>query len=180
MSGHSKWSQIKHKKASTDAQKSRYFAKLARQITVVAKEKGPDPSGNPKLRSMIEKARGLNMPSDNIERAIKSAQAKEGALEEVLFEAYGPGGVAILISGITDNKNRASQEIKHILSEHGVKLASPGSARFLFEKTNDGWQAQPAIEIDEASRNSLKKLFEALDEHDDINEIYTNAEIEKQ
>ena len=179
MSGHSKWSQIKHKKALTDARKSKEFGKLARQITLAARENGPDPSLNPTLRTAMEKARSFNMPSDNIERAIKRAASKEdGGLEEVLFECYGPGGAAILIKGITDNKNRTSQEVKHLLSEHGVKLASPGSAKFLFSRTDDGWQARTTIETDEAAKDSLKKLFEALDERDDINDIYTKANIE--
>lgn len=177
MSGHSKWSQIKHKKALTDAQKSKHFAKLARQITVAAKEKGSDPNTNAVLRAAIDKAREVNMPSDNIERAIKRASGEKEALEEVLFEAYGPGGAAILISGITDNKNRTTQEIKHLLSEYGVKLASPGSARFLFQKTDDGWQAQTPLPIDEKSKAELTKLFEALDEHNDIQDIFTNADL---
>lgn len=189
MSGHSKWSQIKHKKALTDAQKSRHFAKLARQITVAVKENGADPNANPALRATIEKARSANMPSDNIERAIKRASGEKEALEEVLFEAYGPGGAAILITGITDNKNRTTQEIKHILSERGVKLAAPGSARFLFsapsgrdlasggQKTDDGWQAQALLPVDEKSKAELTKLFDTLDEHDDIQDIFTNADL---
>ena len=177
MSGHSKWSQIKHKKSLTDAKKSKEFGKLARQITVAARERGPDPASNPTLRTAVEKARSFNMPSDNIKRAIKRAQTKEDALEEVLFEAYGPGGAAILILGITDNKNRTSQEIKHLLSEHGVKLARPGSAKFLFQKTDDGWQATVNLPVDEKTKEALSKLFEALDEQDDINDVYTNAEI---
>lgn len=176
MSGHSKWSQIKHKKALTDAQKSKRFSKLARQITLAARSKGSDPNANPGLRTAIEKAREANMPSDNIERAIKrGAGSEKDALEEVLFEAYGPGGAALLIVGITDSKNRTTQEVKHILSEHGAKLAGPGSARFLFQKTDDGWQAKSSLEIDQNTKESLTRLFEALDEHDDINDIYTNA-----
>lgn len=178
MSGHSKWSSIKHKKALTDAQKSKHFGKMAKQITIVAKESGSDPNNNPKLKSVIEKARGLNMPSSNIERAIKRAQSKEsGSLENVLFEAYGPAGIAILASGVTDNKNRTTQEIKHLLSEYGVSLASPGAARFLFTKTDDGWRPQTTIEISEGDQKSLEKIFEALDNHDDIDDIYTNAKI---
>lgn len=178
MSGHSKWSQIKHKKAAGDAQKSKEFGKLGRQITLAAREKGPDPASNPSLRTAVDKARSFNMPSDNIERAIKRASgADKENLEEVMFEAYGPGGVAMLITGITDNKNRTAQEIKHLLSEHGVKLAGPGSAKFLFTKTDDGWQATATLPVDERTKEELSKLFEALDEQDDVNDIYTNAEI---
>jgi YebC/PmpR family DNA-binding regulatory protein len=178
MSGHSKWSQIKHKKALSDAQKSRHFAKLARQIAVAARIKGPNPEINPVLRAIVEKARQANMPSDNIERAIKKGIGGEKEkLEEVLFEAYGPGGAAMLISGITDNKNRASQEIKHVLSEHGAKLAAPGSAKFLFQKTSGGWQARTLLPIDEKTKKDLMKLFEILDENDNVQDIFTNADI---
>ena len=179
MSGHSKWSQIKHKKALSDARKSKEFAKLAKQITLAARELGPNIEINSRLKSAVEKARSFNMPSENIERAIKRATSKEeGALEEVLFEAYGPGGSAFIIEGITDNKNRTTQEIKHLLSEYGIKLAAPGSAKFLFTKTDEGWRPKTALEIDEVAEEQLKKLFEALDERDDINDIYTNASLE--
>lgn len=177
MSGHSKWTQIKHKKALTDAERSKEFAKLARQITLAAKEKGLDPAMNPALRTAIDKAKASNMPSGNIERAIKRAETKEGALEEVLFEAYASGGVAILINGITDNKNRTAQEIKHLLAGHGAKLASPGSAKFLFTKTEDGWLAQVAVKVDDETKKNLEKLFEELEERDDVNNIYTNADL---
>lgn len=178
MSGHSRWSQIKHKKALTDAQRSKHFSKLARLIALASREKGSDPNTNAALQAAIEKAREANMPSDNIERAIKrGAGAEKDALEEVLFEAYGPGGAALLITGITDNKNRTTQEVKHTLGEHGAKLAGPGSARFLFQKTEDGWQTTTPLEIDQSTKETLTKLFEALDEHDDINDIYTNANL---
>ncbi|MEK7090838.1 MAG: YebC/PmpR family DNA-binding transcriptional regulator [Patescibacteria group bacterium] len=178
MSGHSKWSQIKHKKAASDAKKGQVYGKLARMITVAAREKGPDPNTNPALRVAIEKARTENMPSDNVERAIKRASGGEkDSLTEVMFEAYGPGGVAILITGITDNANRTSQEIKHILSEHGAKLAGPGSAKFLFGKTADSWQANSLIPVDENTKEQLTKLFEALDDHDDVQDIFSNAEL---
>ena len=178
MSGHSKWSQIKHKKAASDAKKGQVYGKLARMITVAAREKGPDPNINPSLRVVIEKARTENMPSDNIERAIKRAAGGEkDSLTEAMFEAYGPGGIAILINGITDNANRTSQEIKHILSDHGAKLAGPGSAKFLFAKTADGWQARSLMPVDESTKEQLTKLFEALDDHDDVQDIYSNAEL---
>lgn len=135
VSGHSKWAQIKHKKAATDAKKGNLFSKLSRMITVVAK-KGSDPAMNPTLRMAIEKARGFSLPQSNIDRAIKKAEEKiagEG-LEEVLYEAYGPGGSALLIEGITDNKNRTTAEIKHLLSEYDGKLAEKGTVAWLFEK----------------------------------------------
>lgn len=136
MSGHSKWAQIKHKKAATDAKKGQMFSKLSRMITVAAKEKGPDPAMNPKLRMTIEKARSLGMPKENIERAIKKATEKNNKelLEEIRYEAYGPGGAALLINCVTDSKNRTTAEIKHILSQYDGKLATPGSVEWLFEK----------------------------------------------
>lgn len=178
MSGHSKWSQIKHKKAATDAKKGQIYGKLARMITISAREKGSDPNANPVLRVAIEKARAENMPSDNIDRAIKRASGKDTeTLSEVMFEAYGLGGVAILITGITDNSNRTTNEVKHILTEHGAKLAGPGSAKFLFQKTANGWQAINLMTVDEAIKEQLTKLFEALDDHDDVQDIYSNADL---
>lgn len=136
MSGHSKWAQIKHKKALTDAKKGKMFSKLARMITVAAKEKGADPTMNSKLRAAVEKARSLGMPSENVERAIKrGAGGETGAnLEEVLYEALGPGGSAVLIKGITDSRNRTTAEIKHLLAEHGGRLAEKGSVEWMFKK----------------------------------------------
>src|SRR3989344_702896 len=179
MSGHSKWSQIKHKKSLTDAQRSKEFAKLARQITLAAKEKGPDPAMNPALRTAVDKARAANMPSDNIGRAFKRVWGGDKQiLEEVLFECYGPGGAALIIEGITDNKNRTAQEVKHLLSDHGAKLAAPGSARFLFQKDESGWRANSPMPVGKEGKEKLLKLLEALDSQDDINDIYTNADIE--
>lgn len=135
MSGHSKWAQIKHKKAATDAKKSKIFSKLAAAITVAAREGGGDPDKNPKLRLAIEKARSFNMPSDNIERAIKRGTGiLDGAqLEELLLEAYGPNGHALLITAITDNRNRTLAEIKHILNKYNGKLGTEGSVRWMFD-----------------------------------------------
>lgn len=136
MSGHSKWSQIKHKKAASDAKKGQAFSKMSRMITVAAKEKGPDPAMNPKLRMTIDRARSLGMPKENIERAVKKATEKTNKelLEEIRYEAYGPGGAALLIDCVTDNKNRTTAEIKHILSQYDGKLATHGSVEWLFEK----------------------------------------------
>ncbi|MBI2038797.1 MAG: YebC/PmpR family DNA-binding transcriptional regulator [Candidatus Niyogibacteria bacterium] len=178
MAGHSKWAQIKRQKAVTDAQKSKEFAKLLRKITVAVKEAGKDPNANRALSSAVEKARDANVPSSNIERAIERAGgAGAHTLENVLFEAYGPAGAALLIEGVTDSKNRTSQEVKHILAEHGGKLASPGSARFLFQKTARGWEPVTPLPVDDGTKETLTKLFEALDAHDDITDIYTNADL---
>ncbi len=135
MSGHSKWSQIKHKKAIEDAKRSRYFSKLAAAITIAAKD-GSDPEKNPRLRLAIDKAKEFNMPKENIERAIKRGSGElEGAkLEEIIFESYGPEGIGILIKAITDNKNRTTAEVKKILSDFNLKLAAQGSVSFQFNE----------------------------------------------
>lgn len=181
MSGHSKWAQIKHKKALVDAKKGNVFSKISRLISIAARGQEGDPITNVKLRQAIAKAKEVNMPSDNIERAIKKGTAREDyALEEFLYEAYGPGGVAILIEGITDNKNRTSNEIKHLLLEHNAKLAEPGSVAWAFEKiSTDGvseWSAKEYAKanVNEEDKKNLLKLFEALDENDDVQEIYSN------
>ena len=136
MSGHSKWSKIKRQKAVSDVKKSKYFSKAAALIAVAAREKGGDPSTNPALRLVIEKAKALNMPSDNIERAIKrgTGEIEDVKIEEITYEAYGPGGTALLIKTNTDNKNRTVSEIKHILNQRGGKFAEAGSVKWLFEE----------------------------------------------
>lgn len=136
MSGHSKWAQIKHKKAGADAKRGALFSKLGRIITVAAREGGGDPAMNPRLRQAIEQARDSGMPKDNIERAIlRGAGGAEGAdLRPVEYEAYGPGGSAFLITGLTDNSNRTTSEIKHILDKAGGRLAASGSVLWMFER----------------------------------------------
>ncbi len=136
MSGHSKWSQIKHQKGIEDKKRSQIFSKLVKIITVAVKEKGANPEVNPSLRIAVEKAKAANMPSDNIERAIKKAAGEEGELklENLLLEIYGPEGVAILAEAITDNKNRTISEIKHLLSRFDSRLAEEGSVKWMFEK----------------------------------------------
>jgi len=135
MSGHSHFSSIKHKKSLEDEKRGKIFSKMARMISVSAKE-GTDPASNSKLRQAIDEARSFNMPKDNIERAIKrgSGETKEGKLEEVNYEAFGPGGIAVIIETITDNKNRTLAEIKHILQKYNGKLAESGSVKWLFER----------------------------------------------
>lgn len=188
MSGHSKWAQIKHKKAITDARRGKIFSKLAQVITLAARE-GPDHSMNSKLRDAIDRARAMNMPSVNIERAISRGAGKgDGAgLEEVIYEAFGPGGVAIIIEGITDNKNRTTSEIKHTLSEYDGQLAGQGAVRWMFDQktvTNEEGKsslefvAKQEIEIsDPETKTQLERLFEALDDHPDVQEIYSNAKL---
>jgi YebC/PmpR family DNA-binding regulatory protein len=137
MSGHSKWASIKHKKAIVDSRRGKLFTKLARAITVAAKEGGGDPEGNPSLGLAIQKARDASMPKDNIERAIAKgtgAGADAAALEAVLYEGYGPGGVAVLVEAVTDNRNRTSADVRHTFAKHGGNLGEPGSVSYLFDK----------------------------------------------
>jgi YebC/PmpR family DNA-binding regulatory protein len=137
MSGHSKWHSIKHKKAIVDARRGQHFTKLARAITVAAREGGGDPDGNPALSLAVQKARDASMPKDNIERAIVKGTG-EGVdadrIETVLYEGYGPGGVALLIEALTDNRNRTGADVRHALSKHGGNLGEPGSVSYLFDK----------------------------------------------
>jgi YebC/PmpR family DNA-binding regulatory protein len=137
MSGHSKWSSIKHRKAATDAKRGQLFTKLARAITVAAREGGGDPEGNHTLAAAIEKARGYSMPKDNIQRAIDRGTGAGGAgeeIERVVYEGYGPGGVALLVEALTDNRNRAGAEVRHAFDKHGGSLGEPGSVAWQFEK----------------------------------------------
>lgn len=176
MSGHNKWSQIKHKKAITDGKRSKIFGKLSKLIALEAK-KAQGNLASPCLRAVIERAKKESMPADNIDRAVKKgAGGDAGNMESVLFEAYGPSGCAILIEGLTDNKNRTVQEIKHILSKRGLSLAGQGAASWAFVKTHEGWEPQTMCPIAESDTEALEDLLEALDEHDDVQDVFTNAE----
>jgi YebC/PmpR family DNA-binding regulatory protein len=138
MSGHSKWASIKHKKAITDSRRGAMFTKLSRHITVAAKAGGGDVEGNPSLALAVQKAKDASMPKDNIQRAIDKgtgAGANEADFQEVLYEGYGPGGVALLIEGLTDNRNRTGAEVRAALTKAGGALGEPGSVAYLFDKT---------------------------------------------
>jgi YebC/PmpR family DNA-binding regulatory protein len=158
MSGHSKWHSIKHKKAIVDARRGQHFTKLARAITVAAREGGGDPDGNPSLGLAIQKARDASMPKDNIERAIAKGTG-EGVdadqFENVLYEGYGPGGVALLIEALTDNRNRTGADVRHMLSKHGGNLGEPGSVSYLFDKRG--------VIVVDASRYDEDDLIAAID-----------------
>lgn len=155
MSGHSKWASIKHKKSKADARRGQIFTKLIKEITIAARLGGGNPDGNPRLRAAIVAAKGQNMPSENIERAIKKGTGElEGvSYEEATYEGYGPGGVAILVDVTTDNKNRCVAEIRRILSKGGGNMAAAGSVSWLFEMKG-------VIEVD-ASRTSEDAVLEA-------------------
>jgi YebC/PmpR family DNA-binding regulatory protein len=158
MSGHSKWHSIKHKKAVVDARRGQQFTKLARAITVAAREGGGDPDGNPSLALAVQKARDASMPKDNIERAIAKGTG-EGVdaeqIETVIYEGYGPGGVALLIEALTDNRNRTSADVRHAFSKHGGSLGEPGSVAYLFEKRG--------VIVVDAARYDEDDLIPAID-----------------
>jgi YebC/PmpR family DNA-binding regulatory protein len=239
MSGHSKWSSIKHKKAAADAKRGQQFTKLARAITVAAREGGGDPDANPALATAIQKARDASMPKDNIQRAVDrgtGAGADAQAIERVVFEGYGPGGAAILVEALTDNRNRTSAEVRHAFTKHGGSLGEPGSVAWIFEKRGvivvdgerygeddliaaidagaedvqeDGdllkvitdpatlsavrealeeagveiessdlaMEPKSTVEVEEGSAATLLRLLDALEEHDDVNEVHANFDI---
>jgi YebC/PmpR family DNA-binding regulatory protein len=240
MSGHSKWASIKHKKAATDAKRGQLFTKLARAITVAAREGGGDPDSNYALAAAVEKAKGYSMPKDNIQRAIDrgTGAGDEGAaIERVVYEGYGPGGAAILVEALTDNRNRTSAEVRHAFDKNGGSIGEPGSVAWQFEKrgvvlvdgdkhseddlivaidagaddvTDDGdlfkvvtapeallgvqeamveagvdlrsaelaMEPKSVVEVaDQSDARALVRLLDALDNHDDVDEVHANFDI---
>lgn len=176
MGGHNKWSQIKRQKGANDAARSKVFGKLARRITVESKKANGDVN-DPSLRAAVEKARKENMPKENIERAVaKGTSADAGLMESVVYETYGPGGVAVVIEALTDSRNRTSQELKHLLSKNGLSLASPGSALWAFEKTAEGYSPKTTVPLSDQDGEQLAKVLEEIDAHDDVEEVYANAD----
>lgn len=176
MSGHSKWSQIKRQKGVTDAARSRVFSRYARLITMEAKKANGILTA-PGLATAIARAKAENMPKENIERAVaKGASKDSGNLEQVLYEAYGPAGAAIMVEALTDNKNRTTPEIKHIFSRLGFEVAAPGAASWAFTKVGNVYVPnEPLTEIEGADEEKLMTILEALDEHEDVQQIFTNA-----
>ena len=240
MSGHSKWSTIKHKKGAADAKRGKIFTRILKEMTVAARMGGGDPIGNPRLRAAIAEAKANNMPKDNIERAVKRGTGEiEGVTyEELTYEGYGPGGVALIVEAMTDNTNRTTPEIRHIFEKNGGNLGTPGSVRFQFERkgyftieksavsedklmevaleagaddleTDDpetfevyaapenfeqvrqaleknniatveaklGQVPQNYVKIEDAKAKSMMRLMEMLDDHDDVQNVWTNADI---
>ena len=176
MSGHNKWSQIKRKKAVTDGKRSKIFGKMVKLIAMESKKAAGNLS-SPSLRAVIERAKKENMPIDNIDRAVKKgAGGDAGNMEAVLYEAYGPGGCAILIEGLTDSKNRTVAEVKHTLSKRGLALAGQGAAVWAFTKTAEGFEPQTMVPLSDEDGEALSSLLEELDDNDDVQEVYTNAE----
>lgn len=239
MAGHSKWAQIKRKKAVADAKRGKLFTKLIREITIAARQGGGNPEGNPRLRLAIDQARAANMPMENIERAIKKATGElEGSkYEEIIYEGYGPGGIAILIEAVTDNKNRTVSELRHLFSRHGGRLAETGSVNWKFQRKGiititkdqineddlimlaidlgaddvvtetDYYEIQTSVEnfdkvrkalsekglqiesaslqyvpqnlmkVDAKENETALKLLEVLEDHDDVQNVYTDADL---
>lgn len=176
MSGHNKWSQIKHQKAKTDAQKSKVFSKHASVIALESRKTHGD-LGAPGLAAAIERAKKDSMPKENIERAIQKGKAAEGAiLTEVLYETFGPGGTALIITAVSDNTNRTTPEIRHILSKLGYQLGAQGSAAWAFTKTAHGFIPTNKMGLSETDGEKLAVLVEALEEHDDVQDVYTTAD----
>ena len=240
MSGHSKWASIKHKKKAVDAKRGKLFTKLARAIQVAAREGGANPEGNPALSLAIQKAKDAAMPKDNIERAIAKGAGSDQdaeAFESIVYEGYGPGGVALLVEALTDNRNRTGSEIRHAFSRHGGNLGEPGSVAWIFEKkgqlvadgsryseddlmpaidagaedlaldgdvfevvtvpedftavrdalTGAGVELDSAelvmrpttrVEVEESAARSLMKLIDALEEHDDVQAVHANFDVD--
>ena len=239
MSGHSKWSSIKHKKALTDARKGQQFTKMAREITIAAREGGGNLDGNYRLRLAVEKARDVNMPQDNIQRAIKRGTGELGGtqIEQLRFEGYGPHGVAIMVDTVTDNRNRTTSDIRNLFSRAGGNLGTTGSVAWMFNRQGqividadgrdpdevgleaielgaadarvDGrtvevitdparleaiqqalkktglkidsaevtMNASQVVSLDESRAPSVLKLLDALEEHDDVQSVYSNIDV---
>jgi YebC/PmpR family DNA-binding regulatory protein len=178
MSGHSKWSTIKHKKAATDARRGKLFSKILKEITVAARLGGADPKGNPRLRTALLEARASSVPGDNIDRAIKKGTGElEGeTYEEVVYEGYGPGGVAVLVEAATDNRNRTTAEVRHRFTRHGGSLAEAGSVAWMFKRR--GWFSVEggALSEEQLMELALELGVDDFSAEEDRYELYTAPE----
>jgi YebC/PmpR family DNA-binding regulatory protein len=178
MSGHSKWSTIKHKKAAQDAKRGRLFTKLIKEITVAARQGGGDPGGNPRLRAAIDVAKSANMPADNIKRAVQKGTGELPGVsyDEVQYEGYGPGGVAILVETLTDNRMRTTPEIRHLFTKHGGNLSEPNSVAWMFDKKGQLLVPLSATDEDTLMELVLEAGADDLRQEDDQFEVHTSAE----
>ncbi|MGE5314524.1 MAG: YebC/PmpR family DNA-binding transcriptional regulator [Acidobacteriota bacterium] len=178
MSGHSKWATIKRKKAVTDARRGKLFTQLIKEITIAAKAGGGDPAGNPRLRLAVDKGKAANMPADNIKRAIQKGTGELPGVsyEEITYEAYGPGGTAIIIECVTDNKNRAIAELRHILERNGGKLGSAGSVAYMFHKKGSIRVPKTGLNEDDVLAVVLDAGADDLTTDGDMFEIVTSIE----
>lgn len=176
MAGHNKWSKIKRQKEKTDGQKSKIYGKFVRLISAEARRCGGDVT-SPGLKAVIDRAKAANVPADNIERAVKKFADGGAEMESIVYEAYGPGGCAMVIETLTDSRNRISNEIKHILSEHGYSLAGIGSATWAFtHNPGEEWIPTMTVPLSDEDGEKLGNLVDDLEENDDVQDVYTNAE----
>lgn len=178
MSGHSKWATIKRKKAVTDAKRGKAFTQIIKEITIAARMGGGDLKGNPRLRLAIDKAKGANMPADNIKRAVQKGTGELPGVtyEDVTYEGYGPGGVALIIESVTDNKNRSVSEIRHLLERHNGKLGSSNSVAYMFHRKGVMRILKTTINEDDMMNLVLESGADDMKTEDDMYEIYTTPE----
>lgn len=180
MSGHNKWSKIKHKKGATDAQRSKIFSKHSSLITMEVKKANGD-AASAGVLAAIERAKKDSMPKDVIERAVaKGSGVGAAAMEEILFEGFAPGGVPLLIHVVTDNNNRTAPLVRHVFSKAGLELGVPGSASWAFTKTDEGYSPITPMKLDDAAGEKLADFIEKLEELDDVTEVYTGADNSEQ
>ena len=178
MSGHSKWHSIKHKKGAADAKRGKVFTRIIKELTVAARDGGGDPDSNPRLRTVVADAKAANMPADNIKRAIRRGTGEEPGVsyEEITYEAYGPGGAALLIDVLTDNTNRAVGEIRHLLSKHGGNLGTTNSVAWLFAKQGHLIVEQDSVDEDAFMTAVIDGGADDIQEEDDHWEVVTSPE----
>ena len=178
MSGHNKWSTIKHKKAAADAKRGKVFTKIIKELTIAARLGGGDPEGNPRLRTAVAAAKAANMPADNLKRAIQKGTGELPGVtyEEITYEAYGPGGVAVYIECLTDNKMRTTPEIRHILSKHGGNLAEPNSVAWIFDKRGNFMVPADGVDEDRLMEIVLEAGADDLSREEDLFEVETSPE----
>lgn len=175
MAGHNKWSKIKHRKAGTDAQKSKVFGKMVKLLITESKRCDGN-AQSPGLKAAIKQAKSVNMSTDNIQRAIdRGAAGGDVPMQGITYETFGPGGCAILIETLTDNKNRTAAEIRYLLSRHGSEINGAGSASWLFAKGGDGsTRATTVVELSDDDEKKLNTLIADLEDHDDVQQVHTN------
>lgn len=179
MAGHSKWNNIKHRKGAQDKKRGKLFGQLSRQIRAAVREgKSGDPGQNPTLRTILEKTREANMPKENIARAIDKGLGKggSGSVQEIVYEGFGPGGIGMLVTAVTDNVNRMSSELKNALSKAGGSMGAPGSVMYMFNRADGGEEGYicvtPIPIEDESTQQQLQNLMDALLEIEDIEEVF--------
>ncbi|MFZ1721106.1 MAG: YebC/PmpR family DNA-binding transcriptional regulator [Microgenomates group bacterium] len=182
MAGHSKWNNIKQRKGAMDAKKGKVFSQISKQIKMATKEGGSgDPASNPSLRLALEKARSANMPKDNIQRAIDRGLGKSSTgavIHQVNYEGFGPGGVPVVVSAMTDNPNRTSSNLKFIFSRNGGSIGSPGSALYMFQRNEEGdYVTTMPMPLEESEEKKIVALIDQLLSDDDVEDVYTAAQL---